>query len=215
MHRRGRIELSRHSDLSMQKNLIIFIKNPVLGKVKTRLAKDVGDKEALSIYYDLLQRCREECRKVNAKRWLYYSDELEQQDAWSEQHFTKRLQSQGDLGERIQDAFDTVNQEGEATIIIGSDCYDLSASIIEAAFEALEEKDFVIGPANDGGYYLLGSTQFHPQLFQQIDWSTSAVFEQTIAQAKELNLSIEVLEELVDLDTLDDVKGSSYPWPKK
>jgi len=198
----------------MQKNLIIFMKNPVLGSVKTRLAKDVGNEKAFSIYLDLLQKCREVCSSVEAERWLYYSDKVEEGDAWNISLFNKRLQCPGDLGERMHHAFQDVCKVGQPTLIIGSDCYDLTETIIESAFEALTKKDLVIGPANDGGYYLLGSKRFYPELFQQINWSTSAVFEQSLARANELNLRVEVLKELVDLDSLDDVKISTYPWPK-
>lgn len=199
----------------MQNKLIIFIKNPELGKVKTRLAADVGDATALEVYQKLLSRCRQECSKVDAQRFLFYAEFIDEQDSWSANLFHKKVQDQGDLGDRIKGAFQEVAQEGTPTMIIGSDCYDLDASKIEAAFEALEQHDLVIGPANDGGYYLLGSRQYYPSLFENIPWSTDTVFTKTIAAAKELELSVAVLEELVDLDTLEDVEKSSFPWTKK
>lgn len=194
----------------MPHNLIIFIKNPVLGTVKTRLAHGIGSKNALIVYKDLLENCRLETTKVDSNRYLFYSQEV-QKDEWSEDLFIKRLQEEGDLGERIIGAFHSVfkNKE-EKTLIIGSDCYDLKASIIEAAFKKLDDADLVIGPANDGGYYLLGTKKFYPLLFEGISWSTSEVFNQTVGQAKRLGLSTAVLQELIDIDTLDDLKKSSY-----
>ncbi len=194
----------------MSKNLIIFIKNPILGTVKTRLAKSVGAEQALAIYKDLLEQCRLETSKVDAHRFLFYSQEIKE-DGWPDDFFIKNLQEDGDLGERINGAFHTVFKEKEEkTLIIGSDCYDLTAAIIEQAFEELDKADLVIGPANDGGYYLLGTKKFFPLLFEGISWSTSQVFDQTVGQAKRLGLSTAFLQELVDIDTLDDLKKSSY-----
>ncbi len=195
----------------MKKNLIIFIKNPVLGKVKTRLAEAVGDQQALEIYIALLEKTREEALQVKAKRFLYYSDRV-QRDEWLENDFKKKPQSKGDLGQKMQAAFQHVmEQQQKKCIIIGSDCYDLSADIIERAFFLLDDSDVVIGPANDGGYYLLGMKSFHPALFMNVEWSTEKVLDQTLAHAKNLNLRVALLEELIDLDTFDDLLKSGFP----
>jgi len=190
------------------------MKNPVLGKVKTRLAATVGDEKALSIYHDLLKKCREESERVFARRILYYSDFIEE-DLWSEELFEKFVQQGEGLGDKLTNAIQASVSNNEArTIVIGSDCYDLNAEIIEKAFSSLEKHDSVIGPANDGGYYLLGFRQYNQALFEGINWSTSEVFKQTIEKLKALNLSVDVLEELVDLDTFEDLKKSSYNPPK-
>lgn len=199
----------------MNNNLIVFIKNPALGTVKTRLAKSIGDNKALEVYLSLLDKCREETVKIEANRFLFYSDKI-MEDSWSASLFNKQLQHPGDLGDRIKAAFDYVNEIAKGkTIIIGSDCYDLSAERIAIAFDQLDQADVVIGPANDGGYYLLGANSYHPFLFDEISWSTSAVLNQTLNQAKKHNLTTKILEELVDIDTLEDLQLSSFPYNEK
>lgn len=195
----------------MQKHLIIiFVKNPVVGTVKTRLAESIGDLKALEVYQDLMEKCRQEALKVACKRHLFYSKAIVAIDAWSSEHFEKKIQVEGDLGIKISDACKTVFQEKGKVLIIGSDCYDLTDAIIQEAFDKLDHTDVVIGPANDGGYYLLGTKQFHPELFQDITWSTEKVLEETITRAKSKNLSFVLLKELIDLDTLEDLEKSGY-----
>ena len=195
--------------------LLIFFKNPILGKVKSRIAKTEGEKAALRIYLDLLKKCRQEALKVNAERHLFYADYIPEMDDWSLADFHKFLQiPTGSLGDKMKQAFSiSLKNQLVKTVIIGSDCYDLSAEIIESAFLSLDKNDVVIGPANDGGYYLLGMKRFHPALFEGIDWSTERVLSQTIEKAKRENLDFALLEELIDLDTIEDVKKSSYPYP--
>lgn len=193
----------------MQKHLIVFVKNPVLGTVKTRLANSIGDEKALEVYQDLVEKCRNECLEVNAERHLFYSKQIAK-DSWDEIAFSKHLQSDGDLGDKITDAFRKTFKEQGKVIIIGSDCYDLDAAVIEEAFQKLDFSDVVIGPANDGGYYLLGTKFFHPELFQNITWSTELVLKETIQQANSKNLSVNLLKELIDLDTLEDLEQSGY-----
>lgn len=198
----------------MTKQLIIFIKNPILGKVKSRLAKEVGEKQALAIYRDLLAKTRDELNKLkHVNCLLYYADFIDGKDEWNAELFEKRQQSSGNLGERMQMAFEEV-REGK-TVIIGSDCYDLQAKHINQAFSRLDNFDVVIGPANDGGYYLLGMNKNYPQLFEKIDWSTERVLTQTIRQVKSLKLTYCLLEELVDLDTFSDLEQSTYPYTLK
>lgn len=194
----------------MQKHLIIFVKNPVVGTVKTRLAESIGDLKALEVYQDLLEKCRQEVQKVYCKRHLFYSQNIARGDDWTDQFFEKRIQAEGDLGLKISEAFKTVFQQKGKVLIIGSDCYDLTDAIIQEAFDKLDHTDVVIGPANDGGYYLLGTKQFHPELFQNITWSTESVLEETITRAKSKNLSFVLLKELIDLDTLEDLEKSGY-----
>lgn len=199
----------------MQKHLIIFIKNPVLGTVKTRLARSIGEEAALEVYIDLMNKCKRECSKVDAERHLFYSKEIVSDDVWSPQDFHKKLQVEGGLGEKISAAFENVFEENGKVLIIGSDCYDLSATIIEKAFSSLNESDVVIGPANDGGYYLLGINKFEPELFEKINWSTESVLVETLEKAKQRELSVTLLEELVDIDNLDDLEKSGYNYKKE
>lgn len=193
----------------MSNTLIIFIKNPILGRVKSRLAADIGEEKALAVYRDLVAKTRRETEQLeNVRRLLYYADFIGDADEWDEDYFEKRLQSDGDLGQKMQRAFQE-SMNGK-TVIIGSDCYDLTSRHIEMAFQKLDESDVVLGPANDGGYYLLGMTNYFTQLFEGIKWSTNAVLNQTIKQAKRLNLKVSFLEELVDLDTFSDLEESGY-----
>lgn len=193
----------------MQNHLIVFVKNPVLGTVKTRLAKSIGNKKALEVYQDLVEKCRSECLNTNAKRHLFYSKQISNDD-WSEKDFSKYIQVDGDLGEKITAAFREVSKIGGKVVIIGSDCYDLDAAVIEKAFKKLDESDVVIGPANDGGYYLLGTNDYHPELFQKVTWSTETVLKETMQQANSKNLSVTLLKELIDLDTIEDLEQSGY-----
>jgi rSAM/selenodomain-associated transferase 1 len=193
----------------MQKHLIVFVRNPVLGTVKTRLAVSIGDEKALEVYKDLIEKCRSECLAVDAKKNLFYSKAI-LNDAWDNEAFTKYIQNEGDLGDKITAAFREIFKEEGKVVIIGSDCYDLDAKTIEEAFEKLADSDVVIGPANDGGYYLLGTNSFQPELFQNITWSTELVLGETIQQAKFKNLSVSLLKELIDLDTLEDLEESGY-----
>ena len=193
----------------MPNTLLIFVKNPILGQVKSRLAADIGEEKALTVYRDLIEKTRKETVQLtDVRHLLYYSDFINKYDEWSSDFFEKRLQSKGDLGDKMQKAFQESNDD--KMIIIGSDCYDLQKEHIEKAFDKLNSIDIVIGPANDGGYYLLGMKKLYPELFEGVDWSTEKVLTQTLDKIKSLNLSVGFLEELVDLDTLRDLQQSGY-----
>lgn len=189
--------------------LLIFIKNPQPGKVKTRLAKSVGNKKACEIYQKLLNRTLEVCRGVRAVKQVWYSDFIDRQDNIESGLFEKHLQSGIGLGERMKYAFKTGFEQGYGKIvIIGSDCPDLSEEILETSFNALENRDVVIGPSEDGGYYLLGMKAWFPELFEGIHWSTEKVFPQTIRNLREWNLRFTTLPVFNDIDTIDDLKKS-------
>ena len=190
----------------MDKALIIFAKNLEEGKVKTRLAKDVGPVNALIVYKHLLDHTRQISSKVDADRLLFYSRTIQVSDEWPVNDFQKHLQSGGDLGLRMLNAFDQAFSDGYTrVIIIGSDCLELTSDLLSGAFEQLKDHDFVIGPANDGGYYLLGMNSPHPALFENKVWSTQSVFEHTVAQMKSLSKTIYILPQLSDVDTIDDL----------
>lgn len=190
----------------MQENhLIIFVKNPVAGNVKTRLAKSIGDEKALEIYKHLLDITRNAAEGVDCTRHLFYSDEIDS-DNWSLDKFNKHLQSGDGLGEKMKNAFHHILTLGaKRVIIIGSDCPGLTSKIIEEAFEALLEKDVCIGPAKDGGYYLLGMKTLHNPLFEDKQWSTDSVFEDTIVDLMENRLTYGRLPQLSDVDTIYDL----------
>jgi len=192
------------------KALLIFVKNPERGKVKTRLAQTIGDEQALKIYLELLDYTRLLALEVEAERYLFYSRYVENQDEWSAQAFHKLVQEGNGLGERMDKAFQVALGLHAKAIIIGSDCASLTPTIIENAFELLDVYDYVIGPASDGGYYLLAMKEPRPELFQGISWSTDQVLSQTIERIKKRGQSYSLLPELSDIDRAED--WAKYGW---
>ena len=190
----------------MKQLLIIFVKNPQLGKVKTRLAADVGDERALEIYCRLISKTHEVTKSGGFDKWVFYSDVREENDLW-QSGYEKKLQQGGNLGERISNAFQAGFEHGYNRVcIIGSDCYELDTDTISNAFKELDNHDFVIGPANDGGYYLLGMNTFYSELFLGVDWSTEKVLDQTIAGVTKAEKQYHLLPVLTDIDTLEDLQ---------
>ena len=190
----------------MRQALIIFVRKPELGKVKTRLAAALGNEAALEIYESLLLHTLKITKPVPADKYVFYTGGIELNDIWSEEGFCKFEQTGNDLGERMYHAFGLLFSKGYRNIsIIGSDCYDLNTEIIEAAFEKLENNDLVIGPAVDGGFYLLGLKQLDPVLFLKRTWSTNTVYAETIQLAEKLKLSAGNLPVLNDVDEVADV----------
>lgn len=187
---------------SLKNNLLIFVRNPELGKVKTRLAATAGDVEALRIYHILLAKTRAAALGVATKRTVCYSDTIEEQDIWNPLYFEKKTQHGLDLGERMRHAFETAFAEGaKKAVIIGSDCPDLNGPLLFDAFEALDRSDFVLGPVHDGGYYLLGMKKLEPSLFEGIPWSTNVVLSETLERIQHLGYARTLLPELSDVDT--------------
>lgn len=189
--------------------ILIFIKNPQLGQVKTRLADSVGPACALQIYQQLLELTQKVTAQIDCSRQLWYSQFIDKNDGWDSSQFEKKQQQGQDLGRRMGHAFEEAFAEGfERAVIIGSDCAELTAEIIQAAFSELKNHDVVIGPSQDGGYYLLGMKKRYPTLFEHIDWSTSTVYDDTVARIQELNLSYSNLPMLNDIDTEEDLRQS-------
>ncbi len=186
--------------------LIIFVRKPEKGKVKTRLAASLGDEAALFIYQKLLQHTLEITEAVDADKVVFYAGEIEEDDRWQQEKYSKQKQADGDLGRRMNDAFDTVFKMGYNKVcIVGSDCYELTSEIITNAFRALEENDIVIGPAHDGGYYLLGMKLLHSSLFENKAWSTSSVLTDTFQTAQQIGVTLMQLPTLRDVDEAADV----------
>ena len=191
--------------MSKENLLIIFTKNPVQGKVKTRLAKGIGDKKALEIYKFLLKHTKDVTSKLKVNKQVYYAWNIAENDIWDNGGFQKRLQVEGDLGEKMEAAFKAGFDEGyKKIIIIGSDLYDLNETDLEEAFKELETHDYVIGPAEDGGYYLLGMKSLNSDLFSNKAWSTSRVFEQSVQDMQEGTYKALPLKN--DIDTLEDIQ---------
>jgi len=188
-----------------KKALIIFTRNPELGKCKTRLAATIGDESALEIYKYLLQHTAKLSEKVKADKYVFYSESIKREDIWDATIFNKKLQQGNDLGERMENAFTELFELGyEKVIIIGSDLLDLSSDDVNEAFDFLNENDAVIGPAKDGGYYLLGMKNMHSKVFKNKEWGTSTVLENTLSDLKDSTISM--LKELNDIDTFEDMK---------
>ena len=193
----------------MNNNLIIvFVRTPELGKVKTRLAKAIGDQAALTIYKLLLKHTSTVLHELSFDKVVYYSEKIENNDFWKASLFEKKLQKGADLGERMQQAFETAFDRGyKKVLIIGSDLFELTSTLIISALEALETYDISIGPSLDGGYYLLGMKELHPAVFKNKKWGTDSVLNATLQDLKQQN--VKLLEALNDIDTFEDLQG--YP----
>ncbi|UTW61347.1 TIGR04282 family arsenosugar biosynthesis glycosyltransferase [bacterium SCSIO 12741] len=189
--------------------LMVFAKNPEYGKVKTRLAKTIGHKKALEVYQKLLEHTRDICLQVGCFRIVYYSDFIDFDDLFDNQYFLKDEQVKGDLGERMAMAFGESFKEGYQRIVcIGSDCYELSSDLIKKAFVALDDNDVVIGPAKDGGYYLIGMKDNYEHLFMNKEWSTNNLLLDTLIDLKSAELKYHLLPTLSDVDQEEDLVGA-------
>jgi rSAM/selenodomain-associated transferase 1 len=183
---------------------MIFTRNPELGKVKKRLAAKIGDENALKIYSFLLQRTFRVTKNLDCDKVVYYSEGIQDKDIWDNDGFQKKRQSGKDLGERMENAFKKGFAEGYSKIaIIGSDLYDLQEEDLTKAFSALQQTDYTIGPAQDGGYYLLGMKSLNSDLFRNKSWGTDTVLQQTLQALK--NETLTLLEERNDVDTYEDM----------
>ena len=191
----------------MSKNLLlIFTRNPELGKAKTRLAKSVGNETALEIYKFLLNKTKEITQKLTCDKAVYYSVKIRENDIWDSTVYQKKQQEGDDLGIRMQHAFQNSFEIGyEKVMIIGSDLYDLTPNHINDAFSKLNTNDVVIGPAEDGGYYLLGMKTLQPNIFQNKEWGTSTVRKDTLKDLQKVN--VHLLDELNDVDVVEDIEN--------
>ncbi|MFD2822930.1 TIGR04282 family arsenosugar biosynthesis glycosyltransferase [Lacinutrix iliipiscaria] len=193
----------------MSKNLIIiFTRNPELGKVKTRLAQTIGEASALNIYSFLLEHTEKIIRDLACDKAVYYSEAIQEKDIWNPKIYQKHLQNGTDLGARMSNAFLNAFQNNyEKVMIIGSDLFDLKQKHVTEAFQSLNKRDVVIGPAKDGGYYLLGMKALHAHIFENKTWGTSSVLKDTL---KDLHkIKVHQLETLNDIDTFEDMKNNS------
>ncbi len=173
------------------------------------MAKDLGDEKTLGVYKYLLKYTSDIALAVNCHRFVFYSGYVHIGDSFDDNCFTKFVQEGETLGARMELAFNKVFAVGHQNIcIIGSDCYQLQPSHIHEGFEGLKEHDLVIGPATDGGYYLIGMKQTHSFLFQQKDWGTSSVFDDSITDLTQRKLTWHELEQLNDVDTVEDLMST-------
>lgn len=185
--------------------LIIFVKNQSPGKVKSRLAQTIGNIAALQVYRELLKHTRKITEPLPINKVVFFSDFIEENNFWGSS-YEKQLQAGENLGMRMEQAFKWGFHEGYSQIcIIGSDCYELNEQIVMQAFKVLDQKDAVIGPTHDGGYYLLGMQSLHSGLFQNKKWSTDTVASDTINDLRQLGLSWDRLVTLTDVDVEEDL----------
>ena len=187
------------------RGIIIFVKNPIIGKVKTRLAKEIGEEKALAVYRKLLEYTKKQVDKTAIQQYIFYSDFIDKNDLWSNPVYRKYVQVGKGLGDKMKRAIDKVLMLHKKVVIIGSDCPLIQSNHIVQAFIELESSDFVIGPAVDGGYYLLGLKKNEESIFKNIEWSTEKVYAQTTEQLTKLGLSYSVLERLPDIDYKKDL----------
>jgi rSAM/selenodomain-associated transferase 1 len=188
--------------------LLVFVKHPEPGKVKTRLAEDLGAEKAAQIYSHMAKTIINNVSKSTEYKTLVFFDPPERKkdiEKWLSKNYELFPQEGKSLGERMETAFRKAFSLGaEKTVIIGTDCVEISKGIISQAFDSLDEMDVVLGPAEDGGYYLLGMKKLIPEIFDDIGWSTSHVLDQTIDKIKKKGRKFGLLEILRDIDTITD-----------
>jgi rSAM/selenodomain-associated transferase 1 len=192
--------------------VLLFVKYPTLGRVKTRLSDELGDAEAVSIYRNFIVDLLSTLQSLELPYKIFFHPDSarEKLHQWLGTQHSYVPQSGQDLGERMKNAFSYAFRNNiRQAVVIGSDSPDLPAELVTRSFAALETRDAVIGPARDGGYYLIGFSQigFLPEAFWNINWSSDGVFEQTLNILKEHQKKTHLLPEWYDVDTLEDLKS--------
>ncbi len=191
--------------------IIIFTRYPAPGKTKTRLIPALGADGAALLYRNMTQHAMDVVKGLAKTRDFsleirYYEGNRELISKWLGIELFYREQTGPDLGERMWRAFQDAFQEGRTRVlIIGCDCPGIHGEILETALERLAEYDLVLGPANDGGYYLVGlSTPCRP-LFRNVTWGSNEVLAQTLTIARECGLSVGFVDALDDIDRPEDL----------
>jgi len=180
---------------STEAALVILAKSPIAGKVKTRLAKTLGEEAALEIYKELYKSTLDLAESLSHhSAYIFQSPKIDK--SWTTSNrINHRLQSEGDLGDRMLHALRHALSNHSKVVIIGADCPSLTPAIINKAFQRLDQVDLVLGPSEDGGFYLLAE-----DLFLNRSWSHGSVFIETIDIAAHLHLDLYLLPELYDID---------------
>lgn len=199
-------------------HLLVFARHPELGRVKTRLAAGIGAEAALAVYQELLQHTYNATTGVDAHKTVWLAEVPVTTGrlpaVWDK--YEQQLQFPGDLGLKMQAAFSHAFQQGaKAAVIIGTDCPSLTTELLTQAYTALNTHDVVVGPAEDGGYYLLGMKELYADLFAGKSWSTNSVLAHTLDDAARLGLRVSQLPTLRDVDDAADLAAwratSAYP----
>jgi rSAM/selenodomain-associated transferase 1 len=188
--------------------IIVFVKNIKLGKVKTRLAKTIGDQGAFEVYSELVKVTELATKNIDIDKRIYFSEALVE-TKWKGQY--KAIQEGIDLGKRMKNAFKKGFEDGyQRIVLIGSDLPDINEQHIKNGLKCLKESDVVFGPALDGGYYLIGLTKMHDFIFENKPWSQYNLLEKTINELTEKNIKFSTLETLNDIDTFEDLINSTF-----
>ena len=195
----------------MSDRLIIFTRYPEPGKAKTRLIPALGNVAAADLHRQMTEqtlaqvKLLQQSHPVSVEIWFAGGD-CDRMQTWLGADSQYQPQPKGDLGSRMAQAFQVGFDRGvKASVIIGTDCPELTAALLTAAFQALQQTDLVLGAATDGGYYLIGLRRSAPELFESTLWSTERVFQQTVDIASKLNLSLSCLPMLTDVDRPEDL----------
>lgn len=188
--------------------VIVFVKNIKLGKVKTRLAKTIGNQAAFEVYSELVKITEHATAKLKADKRIYFSDAIIE-NKWN--GFEKHVQEGENLGVRMKNAFSKGFEDGyERIVLIGSDLPDINETHINNGLKALKEYDSVFGPAVDGGYYLLGLKKLYHSVFDDKPWSQPNLLEETLQELKTKAITFSILETLNDIDTFEDLIASNF-----
>lgn len=188
--------------------LIVFVKNILMGKVKTRLAKTIGDVGAFEVYKELVDITENETDRLeDIDIHVYFSDQVIESKWPGKQKFVQQGEN---LGKRMQNAFQHGFDLGYDKIIgVGSDLPDLNADIMNEGLEALATTETVFGPSEDGGYYLIGMRKMVDCVFENKPWSTDQLLNITLNELDSKGISCSTLATLNDIDTIEDLKASS------
>ncbi len=200
----------------MSECLIIFTRYPEPGKTKTRLIPALGAEGAATLQRQMTEHTLAQVKELQAKRLVsvevyFVGGNQQLMQSWLGTSVIYRQQGDGDLGRRMAIAFQTALEAGkQRVVVIGTDCPDLKAEVMVKAFHALEQHDLVLGPAQDGGYYLIGLCRLIPELFTGISWSTAEVLQQTMSIAQRLELAVAYLPRLSDVDRPEDLVSNPF-----
>lgn len=200
-----------------ERTLIVFAKMPRPGRVKTRLAAAIGDAEAAALYRTLGRRVLDAVRGGEYRLVAYIdpANELARAREWLGAEGVDFRAQEGDgLGERLANAFRRELGRARHACAVGTDAPGVDRRLAGRAFAELAENDLVLGPAVDGGYYLIGMSRYRPELFRGVPWSTEQVLPATLARAGALKLRTRILELLPDIDTVEDLERAGYPQPR-
>jgi len=196
---------------TLTETLIIFTRYPEPGKTKTRLIPALGEEGAAKLQRQMTENTLAKAKKLQEYHAMsievhFAGGNQKLMRAWLGNEVSYCRQNEGDLGERMASAFERLFAVGmTGVVIVGIDCPDLDIQIMAEAFQLLETHDLVLGPAQDGGYYLIGLQRLIPELFVGIDWGTAQVRQQTTEIAENLGLAIAFVPMLYDIDRPEDL----------